>query len=375
MIESSHTCIPLSGGPRGSGSDPSRSCPVREAVPGWKDEVEPKRQDALFWHAVWRSAGSPREGPLHHFMKTTRNLYHYVIRKVKRKANSIRAQKLLEASEKGNIDLLKEMKKVRGASKCKHDLTDNLEGVNGEDNIAENFCTVYEELYNSSPSGSALDSLKDVVAGILDTNKEESIAEVKKITGKVVKDAACNMKPGKQDVSEGYSSDAILNAPDILFEQLAAVYRSWLTHGSVSLNLLACAFLPLLKSSLKNPAEANSYRAIAGSSLLLKLFDQVILLLLGHLLASDSLQFGYKAGFGTTQCTWLVMEVASYFLRKGTPCIGTLLDCTKAFDKCKFDLLFKKLLDRNLKAIVVRVLIFCYEEQVAWVKCGKCELY
>ena len=116
--------------------------------------------------------------------------------------------------------------------------------------------------------------------------------EVVKINGSVVKEAACKMKPGKGDVSEGYTSDCILNAPDVLFEMLAMVYRSWLVHGTVSLNLLSCAFLPLLKNSLKNPAEVNSYRAIAGSSLLLKLFDQVVLLLWGHLLVSDPFQFG-----------------------------------------------------------------------------------
>ena len=65
------------------------------------------------------------------------------------------------------------------------------------------------------------------------------------------------------------------------------------------------------------------------------------------------------------------MEVASYYLRRGTPCIITLLDCTKAFDKCKFDILFQKLLERKLPAVVVRVLIFVYEEQTAWVKWGK----
>ena len=65
------------------------------------------------------------------------------------------------------------------------------------------------------------------------------------------------------------------------------------------------------------------------------------------------------------------MEVSSYFLRKGTPCIVTLLDCTKAFDKCKFDILFGKLLDRKLPAVVIRVLMFVYEEQTAWVKWGK----
>ena len=70
---------------------------------------------------------------------------------------------------------------------------------------------------------------------------------------------------------------------------LALVYRSWLVHGKVTVSLLACAFLPLLKNALKNPADTNSYRAIAGSSLLLKLFDQCVLLVWGELLSSDSL--------------------------------------------------------------------------------------
>ena len=82
-------------------------------------------------------------------MKHSRNIYHYSVRKIKKQSELIRAQKLLEASESGSMDLLAEMKKVRGGSKVKADLTDNLEGANGEVNIAEKFCQVYEELYNS----------------------------------------------------------------------------------------------------------------------------------------------------------------------------------------------------------------------------------
>ena len=57
--------------------------------------------------------------------------------------------------------------------------------------------------------------------------------EVNKLTGDIVKQAACKMKPKKGDVSESYTSDAILNAPDILFELLAYVFRSWLVHDIV----------------------------------------------------------------------------------------------------------------------------------------------
>ena len=87
--------------------------------------------------------------------------------------------------------------------------------------------------------------------------------------------------------------------------------------------------------SLKDPADLSSYRAIAGSSLILKMFELVVIMLWGHLLSSDSLQFGYKGRRSTTQCTWLVSEVVQLMLRGGMNPVVTVLDCSKAFDKCK----------------------------------------
>ena len=126
----------------------------------------------------------------------------------------------------------------------------------------------------------------------------------------------------------------------------------------------------LLKSNLKDPSDLSSYRAIAGSSLILKTFELVVILLWGYILSSDSLQFGYKAKTSTTHCTWLVTEVIQHMLRGGVNPIVTVLDCTKAFDKCKFSLLFQRLLDKGLPAIVVRVLAYIYMEQYGWVKWG-----
>ena len=64
------------------------------------------------------------------------------------------------------------------------------------------------------------------------------------------------------------------------------------------------------------------------------------------------------------------MEVASHYLRQGSPVIATLLDCSKAFDKCLFDKLFGKLIAKGLLAVVICVLVFMYEEQQGWVKLG-----
>ena len=136
-------------------------------------------------------------------------------------------------------------------------------------------------------------------------------------------------------------------------------------------SLLACSFLPLLKSSLKDPGDVGSYRAIAGSILLLKLFEKVVLLIWGHHLSSDSLQFGFKRKTSTTQCSWLVSEVVQHYLQNGSNPIVTVLDCSKALDTCRFSTLFRRLLEKGVPPIVVRVMMAVYENQYAWVSWGK----
>ena len=142
-----------------------------------------------------------------------------------------------------------------------------------------------------------------------------------------------------------------------------------LVHGSVPRPLLACAFMPLLKSTLKDPADTKSYRAIAGSSTLLMLFDKLVLGLWGDQLASGSLQMGYKRGSSTAQCSYMVMETITHFLDHGSHPILVALDMTMAFDLCKFSTLFRKI-EPKLPAVVTRVLVYAYEEQYAWVRWG-----
>ena len=71
-----------------------------------------------------------------------------------------------------------------------------------------------------------------------------------------------------------------------------------------------------MKNSRKDPAKTESYRAIAGSSLLLKLFELCVLSVWGDKLHSDTLQFGFKRGCGTSSATWLVQEVLQHYFRR-----------------------------------------------------------
>ena len=81
--------------------------------------------------------------------------------------------------------------------------------------------------------------------------QEEAVIEISKISGSLVKNACTRMKPGKTDVTEGFTSDVFLHGPDILFDLLASIFQAFLVHGSVTPQILSCAFLPLFKGDSK----------------------------------------------------------------------------------------------------------------------------
>ena len=361
VVKTSHSSLPSSGGRWTGGKN-------RGHVPGWAQDVEPSRQESIYWGEVWKKEGRPSTGWLHATYIRKKAQYHYAVRRAKARSDRTKAEKLLSAALQGDTALLQEMRNIRKGGGGPGDLPDVVAGGNGEQEIVEKFRIVYAGLYNSASTEDEMEALLDTVEELI---TPEAVSEVSRITGLTVKSAVCSMKPRKGDVSSCYTSDALLNAPDILYEQLAIVFRSWVTHGKITPSMLACSFLPLLKSSLKDPACTGSYRAIAGSSLILKIFEKVILLLRGHLLTSDSLQFGFKARTSTTQCTWMVNEVVQHLLRTGTNPIVTVLDCTKAFDLCKFSILFKRVLDTGLPPVIVRCLMYMYQEQYGWVRWGK----
>ena len=66
-----------------------------------------------------------------------------------------------------------------------------------------------------------------------------------------------------------------------------------------------------------------------------------------------------------------MQETLQHYLRQGSRPVAVLLNCTAAFDRARFNILFGRLIDRGVPAIVVRVLSYSYKEQLAWVCWGR----
>ena len=332
----------------------------KKPKPGWSELVKPYRDTAHFWNQVWQSAGRPQNTVLHNIMKRSRNIYHYQYRKCRKSEDMIRKNKLLNACINGDGDLFEEIKKLRKCGQVSATTMDNV-----KTDLPGHFRGIYKNLYNSHDDDAQVAEIESEVNARINISH---LVDIDKVTPEIVRKAASHLNNGKSDPSYTYSSDCIKNGPDLLYQHLSVVIKSFLIHGHVTLFLLLATLVPIIKDKLGSISSSKNYRSIAMSSVILKLFDWVILLLFGVSLGVDQLQFAYQPGASTTMCTWTAVETISYFLRNGSEVFTCLMDMTKAFDLVRHSAMFKKIISAGLSIIFVRLLIFIYVNQFANVR-------
>ena len=106
------------------------------------------------------------------------------------------------------------------------------------------------------------------------------------------------------------------------------------------------------------------------SSIFSKNLDWIILIKEENSLCSSELQFGFKKGLSTTQCTFSMLEVIDYYnVNKSSVC-SLQLDASKACDRVNYCKLFAELLKRNICPLLLKLLLFMYTRQSLRVKRG-----
>ena len=322
-------------------------------TPGFNERVKPFKEASYFWHQVWKSAGRPLNTELHNLMKRTRNRYHMEHKKCVKAELTIKKSKLLDACLNGNGDLFKEIKAMR---RSKPTVADSIDGV--KEDIPEYFSNIYRDLYNSVSDG---DEVKLISEEIEIKLSNHNMKDVDKVNVEVIKKAASKLKPGKGDPVYSFSSDCLKTNSSLLSEHTAAIIKSFLVHGYIPQFMLISTLVPIIKDKLSSINVSKKYRSVCITSLVLKQLDWVTIHLFGDKMKFHDLQFAYQPGVSAPMCSWAVIETVNYFLNNGSDVFACSQDKSKAFDMCKFSVLFRKMMVISL--VFLRLIIYMYVHQ------------
>ena len=174
----------------------SNSAGGRRKVLGWSKEVEHLKQEAFFCHRQWRSMGKPHQGDITEMRCVTRARYHRAVRHIMREGDRICTTKMAEAiCENRTRDL---WYFIKGRNKF---LPSSVDGVVGDDEIAQLFSYKYNHLYNSVSYD--VDEMNSIGADIKEHVYNISVEDI--IEG------VQRLKLGKSDGEEGLNSDHIIH--------------------------------------------------------------------------------------------------------------------------------------------------------------------
>ena len=128
--------------------------------------------------------------------------------------------------KKKDLDLFKLVKSMRRSDPT---VASSIDGKT--ENIAEYFSDKYKELYSSVHDAKEIGELSQVINERIN---KSSVIEVNKITSTIIADAVTHLKSDKSDPIFKFTSDCMINAPTIFYEQLAHLFRCYLIHGYIS---------------------------------------------------------------------------------------------------------------------------------------------
>ena len=331
----------------------------QKGIPGWNEFVKPYKNKSIFCNELWINAGKPSSGQLFNDRKFARYKYHWAIKQVKKNKDSIiRKRTAQQLTKKSFNDFYKTVKKLKGNNKM---LATVIDGKCTEDDIADNFRTIYNSLYNSIQDDS-LNATKHRINGLINTkcSLKECCQNDHKISTDTIKNAIKCLNNGKNDETYNMFTDHFINASDLACEKLSLLITTLIKHGTASELINKSIIKPIPKNMKNSLSDSKNYRAISKNSILSKIIDHVLISLIGEKLNTSDYQFAYKTGLSTSLCSFLVAETISYYRSRGSNVYMLSLDATKAFDRVQYSKLFNKLIDKEICPLLIRFIMNSY---------------
>ena len=342
--------------PQGGSSGRSKRTPV----PGFSEHCKPKRDIAIYWHNAWKDQGRPREGYYAEMRRRSRADYHQSVKMVKLNERLLRSQRMGEAHTRGHQQhFWSQVKRVNGKSRV---MPSTIDGLTDPVEISELFADKYKTLYNS------VDYKKEDMSQLFEAVQMKITESAKHVNDALftiddISRAIKHVKNNKYDGYMGLYSDHIINSTPSLHKLLVKLYNSMLVHGCCVGDMLLGTLSPLTKDKRASLSNSENFRSICLQTVLCKLMDLMIMHRESKQLCTSNMQFGFKPEVSTSVAMSVLQETIDYYTQDNGNVFGLALDASKAFDRVQYVQLFRKLCERDINPLYVRILIQMYTNQ------------
>ena len=255
-------------------------------------------------------------------------------------------------------------KGVSGMNSSKVPLATKVGDSVGSKNIAQMWQDHFSALLNSVQN---IDS-KEIVCERIEHRIADK--EIVAVSASDVLDSLKTVKLGKAAGIDGLSAKHFVCAHIGISLHLSLLFTSMLSHGDMPAELMKTAIVPILKNRQGDTNDKNNYRPIAIVMALSKIFELCIMRKVETQLITSDNQFGFKREHGTDLCIFTVKSVIKYYNLHNSPVYTCFLDASKAYDRVNHWTLLRKLLNRSIHILIVRMLMYWYTKQELCIRFG-----
>ena len=120
--------------------------------------------------------------------------------------------------------------------------------------------------------------------------------------------------------------------------------------------------IPLIKDQQGSHSDTSNYRGITISPILSKALEHILKATFFEYLSTSQYQFGFKKNSSTVHALHCMRETVNFYVNNGSRVFCSFLDASKAFDRLVHSGLFLKLMQRNVPAIFLNIIISWYND-------------
>ena len=221
------------------------------------------------------------------------------------------------------------------------------------------FCELYSDTERNQYDQQFKNCVEEKVKNITTALSACRDGDTAYISADEVRKAIMCLKKKKACSHDQIYNEHLINGGFALYEKLAKFYTEMYNFGYIPAPLKQGIIITLHKGGRKSKTDPNNYRAITLSSVILKLFERLLLERVEKNITKplNWLQGGFRANIGCNMTSVMLRECILYARENGSKLYVCYLDVQKAFDRVWHSGLFLKLFEMGIQRQLLRIII------------------